>query len=211
LQFLARSEVRARRGDGASPRAKAFSVRGTRGIFCRKDFDQFLLQGHELGCHTFDHCDSWNTAPAEFEASILRNQQIVARELPTLNMRSLSYPISYPRPQTKCRVAKHFRCARFGGQIFNKGFTDLNYLKSFLIEQSRDDFAAIQGMIQANFSNRGWLIFTTHDVCASPSRFGCTPALFAKIVNSVSRSGATVLPVNEAFSAILGRPLPSQC
>ena len=44
-------------------------------IFTREDLDELIRQGHELACHTFDHCDSWETAPAEFEASILRNQR----------------------------------------------------------------------------------------------------------------------------------------
>src|SRR5215472_14050839 len=44
------------------------------GIFTREDLDELLRQGHELACHTFDHCDSWATNPNEFEASIVRNR-----------------------------------------------------------------------------------------------------------------------------------------
>jgi len=70
-------------------------------IFSRDDLGEFVRQKHELGCHTFDHCDSWDTRPAEFEASILRNQKTLARELPGLSLKSLSYPISYPRHKPK--------------------------------------------------------------------------------------------------------------
>ena len=41
-------------------------------IFEREDLQELIRQGHELACHTFDHCDSWETTPAEFEASILK-------------------------------------------------------------------------------------------------------------------------------------------
>src|SRR5215471_3670641 len=76
-------------------------------IFARKDLDELIRQEHELACHTFDHCDSWETAPYEFEASLMRNQQAVAEQLPGTKFRSFSYPISCPRPETKRRVASY--------------------------------------------------------------------------------------------------------
>ena len=171
-------------------------------IFSRDDLPELIRQQHELGCHTFDHCDSWDTEPAEFEASILRNQQTLARELPGTEFLSLSYPISQPRPQTKRRTAQHYGCARGGGQTFNASVTDLNYLKAFFIEQSRDNFSAIEQVIDANARANGWLIFATHDVCGSPTRFGCTPNLFEDVVACVAKSGATVLPVSTALRKI---------
>ena len=171
-------------------------------IFMHEDLDELIQQGHELACHTFDHCDSWETAPAEFEASILRNRDAVAEHLSGLGLRSCSYPISSPRPETKRRVASHFSCARGGGQTFNAGIVDLNYLKAFFIEQSRDNFDAIKQTIDGNARAKGWLIFATHDVCDQPTRFGCTPAFFERIVEYSAKSGAIVLPVHAAFRRI---------
>jgi peptidoglycan/xylan/chitin deacetylase (PgdA/CDA1 family) len=173
-------------------------------IFLREDLDELVRQEHELACHTFDHCDSWQTEPSAFEASILRNQQKLALLLPGARFTSLSYPISWPRPQTKRRVARYYECARGGGQIFNAGTVDLNYLKAFFIEQSREDFDAIQRVIDANARARGWLIFATHDICDSPTRFGCTPALFEKVVEHSANSGASILPVRPALQRLAG-------
>jgi peptidoglycan/xylan/chitin deacetylase (PgdA/CDA1 family) len=172
-------------------------------IFSREDLPEFIRQQHELGCHTFDHCGAWDTAPADFEASCLRNRRVAAQELPASKLSSLSYPISCPRPQTKRRTAKHYDCARGGGQTFNAGTTDLNYLKAFFIEQSRDNFGAIQRTIDESARANGWLIFATHDVCDAPTRFGCTPGLFEKVVQAAARSGATVLPVHQALQRII--------
>jgi peptidoglycan/xylan/chitin deacetylase (PgdA/CDA1 family) len=166
-------------------------------IFRRDDLDELVRQGHELACHTFDHYDSWETNPDEFEASIVRNQQAVAEQMPGLTLRSFSFPISWPRPETKRRVADYFECARGGGQTFNVGVVDLNYLKAFFIEQSGDNFEAIREMIDANARSNGWLIFATHDVCDAPTRFGCTPVLFERIVEYATESGARVLPVRD--------------
>jgi peptidoglycan/xylan/chitin deacetylase (PgdA/CDA1 family) len=168
-------------------------------IFVREDLDELLRQGHELACHTFDHCDSWKTTPAEFEASILRNLESVEKELPGATLGSLSYPISWPRPETKRRVANHFGCARGGGQTFNRGIVDLNYLNGFFIEQSRDDFNAIKQTIDANARANGWLIFSTHDVCDNPTRFGCTPQLFEQVIEYSAKSGARVLMISKAL------------
>lgn len=174
-------------------------------IFTHADLDEFARQQHEIGCHTFDHCDSWNTAPAEFEASILRNQKMLAREMPRSKMTSLSYPISYPRPQTKRRTARYYNLARGGGQTFNAGITDLNYLKAFFIEQSREDIDGIKQVIDQNMVRNGWLIFATHDVCDSPTRFGCTPRCFRELVAYAAESGAKVLPMHEAWTRIYGQ------
>jgi len=109
-------------------------------IFQREDLAQLVAQGHELACHTFDHCHAWNTPPDKFEASVVRNRQAVAELLPDVKLMSHSYPISYPNPQTKRRMMKYYESARGGGQTFNTGSADLNYLKAFFIEQSRDNY-----------------------------------------------------------------------
>ena len=178
-------------------------------IFTAEDLSEFVRQGHELGCHTYDHCDSWETGSAEFEASILRNQKQLAELLPGARFASLSYPISWPRPQTKRYVAKYFDCARGGGQTFNVGTVDLNYLKAFFIEQSRDNFAAIQRVIDDNAAGNGWLIFATHDVSDSPTRFGCTTQLFERVVQRAMKSGAAVLPISAALCRALPAPAPA--
>jgi peptidoglycan/xylan/chitin deacetylase (PgdA/CDA1 family) len=172
-------------------------------IFSPEDLDEFVRQGHELGCHTFDHYDAWETAPSEFEASILRNQHRLAELVHGGCFSSLSYPISWPRPKTKRRVAKYFDAARGGGQTFNAGAVDLNYLKAFFIEQCKDDFDQIRRIIAANTRAKGWLIFATHDVCDSPTRFGCTPRLFSQVVEYAAKSGAKILPVHRALCQML--------
>ena len=177
-------------------------------IFSAVDLPELVRQGHELACHTFDHYDSWQTAPAEFEASILRNRQRLAGLLPGARFASLSYPISWPRPQTKRRVTQYFDCARGGGQTFNAGTMDLNYLKAFFIEQTKGDFNQIKDTIAANASANGWLIFATHDVCDSPTRYGCTPEFFRRVVECAAKSEAAILPVREALSRAQGAQGP---
>jgi peptidoglycan/xylan/chitin deacetylase (PgdA/CDA1 family) len=172
--------------------------------FAASDLPELLARGHELGCHTFDHCDAWETRPRVFENSILENKRALETVLPGIKFKTLSYPISCPRPQTKWRAGKYFACCRGGGQTFNSGIADLNHLNAFFIEQSRSDFATIERAIGDHALHNGWLIFATHDVSDSPTPFGCTPALFEKIVRYSIQSGATILPVSEALKGARG-------
>lgn len=167
-------------------------------MFCRRDLDELLAQGHELGCHTFDHCHSWRTNPDAFEQSIRENIRALEELFEGASFKTFSYPVSEPRPQTKKRASKYFMCCRGGGQGFNAGRADLNYLKAFFIREGRTDLEAIKEVIDQNCREGGWLIFATHDVADTPTPFGCNPRLFREIVRYAQKSGARVLPVAEA-------------
>lgn len=164
-------------------------------IFNAQDLALLLDEGHELGNHTFSHCDSWLTSPAKFEASVVENQKALAALRPNALFQTLSYPIHPPRAATKRRMAPLFRCCRGGGQTFNSGTIDLNYLASFFLEQSRDNFGAVKSVIEQNRRACGWLIFSTHDISPNPTLFGCTPAFFEEVVRCAVESGAHILPV----------------
>ncbi len=170
-------------------------------MFNLEQLSDLIARGHELGCHTYDHCPAWETDAREFEASVERNSAALQILLPTNRYKTLSYPISYPRPATKRRMAPRFPACRGGGQTFNRGVTDANYLQSFFIEQARDNLDCIKTAIDDCVNQHGWLIFSTHDVTQAPTRYGCTPAQFAEIVRYCSAAGAQILPVSLALRA----------
>ena len=174
----------------------------TGAIIEREDIKELLEQGHELGCHTFAHVHSWNTAPAEFEDSVIRNKRALDELVPGAVFKSFSYPIIGPCPGSKRRVGRHFRCCRGGGQSFNTGTIDLNLLKAYFLEKTRNDPRLAKEVIDKNCQAHGWLIFATHDVCETPTPYGCTPAFFEEIVMYAKASGARILPIDETLDAI---------
>jgi len=171
-------------------------------IFVLDDIKELLAQGHELGCHTFGHCHSWETGPKMFEEAILKNRRVLDELVPGATFRSFSYPISGPRPDTKRRAEKYFCCCRGGGQTFNLGTIDLNLLKAYFLEKTRGNLGLVKDIIDRNCSARGWLIFATHDINDTPTPYGCTPSFFEYIVKYSLDSGATILPVAKALDAI---------
>ena len=172
-------------------------------IFVREDLPVLVARGHELGCHTFDHCHSWNTTTPAFERSIIVNKIALEELMPGAAFRTFSYPISPPRPRTKLVVAGRFSCARGGGQTLNVGTTDLNYLRAYFLEKARDRPDDVQRVIDANRAKCGWLVLATHDVCKAPTSFGCTPDFFEDVVRRAVDSGARILPVADALDSMV--------
>ena len=171
-------------------------------IFHREDLKYLLAEGHEIGCHTFDHYDAFETHPDVFEASVQQNQSFFKSVAPGRTMKTLSYPISGARPSTKGRCANYFIACRSGGQTFNSEFADLNGLRAFFLEQCSGDFAKIRSLIDANFSTNGWLILATHDVSDTPTRYGCPQAFFEEVVEYAKRSGSAILPMEAALNLV---------
>jgi len=171
-------------------------------IFVPEDLKALVEEGHELGCHTFDHCHAWDTKPGVFEDSIIENRLALSKLFPGASFRTFSYPISPPRPQIKQKTAEHFVCSRGGSQTFNVGRADLNYLCAYFMEKSRDNPEALKNLIEQNRRARGWLIFATHDISEDPTPFGCTPDFFEDIVQCAVNSGARILPVVQALEAL---------
>ena len=178
-------------------------------IFSREDLADLLADGHELGCHTFDHFDTWNTAPASFEQSIVDNARRLGELLPAASFKTLSYPLSGPPLDTMRRAARHFSCCRTGGQTYNATVVDPRLLSAYFLEQAKH-VDAVKRLIDKSADARGWLIFGTHDVSETPSPWGCRPSFFEDVVSYAAHSHATVLPVGEAWDVVCGLPDASQ-
>jgi peptidoglycan/xylan/chitin deacetylase (PgdA/CDA1 family) len=183
-------------------------------MYQTEDLKELVRLGHELGCHTFRHCHSWNTPADVYERAIVENQKVLTQVLPGITFKTFAYPFSAPHLGVKRVASRHFACCRggglsvrryfpqAGGRTFNSGVTDLNLLCAVFLEQSRDNPEALKSLIDQNAQARGWLILATHDVCDTPSRFGCTPAFFEQVVQWCLESGARILPVVESLEVL---------
>ncbi len=173
-------------------------------IASRDELARALEDGNELGCHTFDHWDTWETSTEKFLDSVLRNRKSLQRILPRSDFRTFAYPISQPKPSVKSRLGKQFICCRGGGQSSNIGRADLNLLKAYFLDRrNKVDISTVRSLIDHNHSCRGWLIFATHDVAEAPSPFGCTVDFFSDVVEYAARSGSRLLPVGKACEDLL--------
>ena len=100
------------------------TVAPTGEIFMQQDLPALLRMGHELGCHTWGHCHPWTTPVEDWEVSIRRNQNSLAKIVPGAKMRSMSYPLSVPTAANKKVCERYFDCSRGRGDFVNAGIAD---------------------------------------------------------------------------------------
>jgi peptidoglycan/xylan/chitin deacetylase (PgdA/CDA1 family) len=163
------------------------------------DLRVLVQEGHELGCHTFEHLDGWRATAQQFERSIAANAAALNAITDGRLSPVFAYPFNGPVLRVKRVVGPHFVSCRGGGQVFNAGRVDLNLLKAFFLDwRNRERLDAVRRVIDQNAAARGWLIFATHDVVSSPSRFGCEPGYFEAVVSLAIQSGARVVPMMQA-------------
>ena len=178
--------------------------RGVSGpIASRSEIATALRDGHELGCHTFEHLDGSKVTADAFERSIETNRLALSEFVPDGRVATFAYPLEGPNLGTKRVAGKQFVACRGGGQSFNAGTIDLNLLNAYFLDwKNRHDAPAVRNLIEQNAASRGWLIFATHDVQAAPSQYGCEPGYLADVVRWSVESGARVLPMGQACQAL---------
>jgi peptidoglycan/xylan/chitin deacetylase (PgdA/CDA1 family) len=167
------------------------------------DVKALLADGHQLGCHTYEHLDGCNSSVDAFERSIRQNRAALGDIVPDTDLPVFAYPLNGPVLNIKRAVGKHFVGCRGGGQTFNSGVIDLNLLKAFFLDwRNRGDLEAVRDVVKRNAAECGWLIFATHDVADEPSRYGCQPDFFEEAIRLSLASGARVVPMMEACEAV---------
>jgi peptidoglycan/xylan/chitin deacetylase (PgdA/CDA1 family) len=160
------------------------------------DLRALVADGHELGCHTFGHVNGATASVDEFIRSVSANQEAFQRIVPGGRFRTFAYPFDGPRLAVKRAMVGRFLCCRGGGQTLNRETVDLALVNSYFIDQRNANcLDEIAELIARNAAERGWLVFSTHDVAAQPSSFGCRPEFFDAVVHLARRSAARVLTV----------------
>lgn len=169
-----------------------------------KDIEKLFSEGHELGCHTYNHFDALYTKPDIFLKSINRNAEELNSRFPNKTFKTFAYPKTGPTLAIKKIVGRHFFCCRGGANMINRKSTDLNLLNSYFLDwRIGGAFAPVKKMIDYNNSCNGWLIFSTHDISTNPSRYGCKIELFDQIVQYAANSNAIIASICEV-SELLG-------
>jgi peptidoglycan/xylan/chitin deacetylase (PgdA/CDA1 family) len=167
------------------------------------DVHAAVQDGHDLGCHTFDHLDGSEVPADVFERSIKKNRSALATSAIDTPFQVFAYPLNGPALGTKRVAGSYFASSRGGGQTFNRDVVDVNLLKAYFIdERSRDNLEEVAGLLESNAAAKGWLIFATHDVADQPSPYGCAPDYFDKVVRLSICSGANVLPITQVCREI---------
>lgn len=123
--------------------------------FVQDDIVNLLKDGHELGCHTYDHYESWETSVDVFNKSIIANRNALKSKFPDVEFRSFSYPKTNPHPKIKVIANKYFDTCRGGDQNYNSLQVDLNLLKSYFIDKkNRENLIELKSLINKTIKKK---------------------------------------------------------
>ena len=158
--------------------------------------------GHEIGCHSFSHDKAPTLAPAALYAEADRNAQALGA-MTGATLCSYAYPYGEVSPRAKLVMARRFASARGIAAGVNRRRIDLAELKAVPLEARRWRPELIRKAVNTARDEAGWLILFTHDVCDSPSPYGCTPAMLEQALRWLADAGVEILPVKHAMAQVV--------
>ena len=162
------------------------------------DLKRLIAGGHEIGSHGFAHLNYQNASMQEAREDIDGNRAFFAdNEMDGAGV-TFAYPFGCVGPSTKALAVREFVCARGTDSGINRKTMDVGLLKALPLCEGRTTLDAISGWLETTAAESGWLIFYTHEVCATPGRFGCSPEMLEFAVSQSRQLGLSVLPVKDA-------------
>ena len=159
-------------------------------------------RGHEIGCHTASHRRLGEISRVAFLADVDRNARCLEPALGGRKLQTFAYPYGIVRLDLKLAMQRRFRACRGIHDGLNVSRIDLGRLRADPLEAATIDETRIDGLLEETVERTGWRIFYAHDVDASPTRFGVTPALLAYAVEGAVRRGCAVRTVAATLDQI---------
>jgi len=167
-------------------------------MFTRDDLRRVIESGHELACHTYNHVACRTISCSEALANCERNRRAINEVLPGYKVRNFAFPFGSVGLGAKLALSSVYATCRGIYPGINCGKVDLALLRSYSLESADRTKTAIEH----NALKNGWLIVYTHDVCATPSPYGCTPSTLRDVLRCAMASGADILPVAHAVARL---------
>lgn len=158
-------------------------------------------EGHELGCHTYDHISPLRRSARSLFESCDRNARFIAERLGDVRLVSFAYPYGDATLSAKRRAPRAFACARGVDAGLNQGRLDLMQLKAVGLETRLGGAEFVLRYLAAAARERAWLIVFSHDVSETPNRFGCTPTELALVLATARKTGLEILTVKGGLAA----------
>jgi peptidoglycan/xylan/chitin deacetylase (PgdA/CDA1 family) len=156
--------------------------------------------GHEIACHTYSHLDCGQAPADAADADAEGNREaLAALGLPEPS--TFAYPYGDVSVPVKRALSQRFALLRGLHHGLIDGRADLNQAPAVGIEGPGGEAVAHRWMDRAK-TRRAWLILYTHDVCDSPSPWGCTPAALGRLIGRAGDEDFEVVTVADGCRRI---------
>ncbi len=165
-------------------------------MFNAADLGRLRRNGHDFGCHTFDHIDC-RKANVELMADQAERSKIFLTQHGIHDVASFAFPFGAADLSAKRLLADSGLALRGVKPGINRGTLDLNMLKACGLQDNEGGTARAQREIATLTEQSGWLIIFTHDVRDAHSPWGVTPDQYADLLDQIDASGAEVVTVGD--------------
>ncbi len=173
------------------------------------DLRTCISQGHELGCHTYNHlyfkdANNYN----QILGDIRKNQISLEESGLGVKFENFAYPFGAQTYNAKKVVSGFYNTCRgiYYGENLKKGInvgkTDLNSLLAINLYEESNQLSNIYLLLEDFRKYGGWLIFYTHDVQEKYSQYGCSPAFFESVLIKCIDLGLEVMNIKSALAEL---------
>lgn len=154
-------------------------------------------QGHEVGCHTFDHADCAQRDAFDSLHSLAQNRDALAK-MGAPAPQTLAYPYGETCAELKAALPPRFQCARGVLPGLNRGKVDLAQLNAYALFGESWEARAHAALKRAAKQN-AWMIAFTHDVSGAPSPWGTSEQNLDALLGAAHALGFSILPMSAAL------------
>ena len=165
------------------------------------DLEAIHAEGHELGCHTYDHRSCLRRSVSDLKRSLDDNERYLRERVGDLRLVSFAYPYGEATVGAKRLLVERFSSSRGIDVGLNLRHVDLGQLKAVGLEAAKRLISDVEPYVVQAAEQGAWLIVYTHDVQNLPSEYGCRPEELDRILSTARRVGLEILPVNAAITA----------
>ena len=170
-------------------------------MFSAEDLKRLHQNGHDFGCHTFDHVDCREAELEEIRDQCERSEAFLA-EYGINEIKSFAFPFGTADLEAKRTMLRSDLALRGVKPGTNRGQADLGMLRACGLQDNCNGTGNAKAEIDGLAKTDGWVIIFTHDVRANPSYWGVTPEDYQDLLDHIERSGAEVVTVGEMTDRI---------
>lgn len=172
-------------------------------LYSKAELQECLRNGNELASHSYSHFHFYNTYSSKFISNDLKKNHLEFEKLNLdISLENFSYPYGELTRLAKKNISRLYTTCRGLDHGINVGRVDLNSLKAIQLYECKNSLKKINDIFKRFKESGGWLIFYTHDVQESFSRYGCSRKYFECVVKKSLELGFEVKTIKEAVDLL---------
>lgn len=166
------------------------------------DIKTLFDNGHNIGCHTFNHLNLRQTSAAEAYKDCKINTDLLKKITNVASIDHFAYPFGMVSLSSKKALRNKYKTLRTTDGGLNVGKTDMTHLRSVSLCSISFDKNTVLKAIDEAANKNAWVIFFSHDINDNPSEWGTSVEDFKWVVEQCGKSSGEILNIDEAYKKI---------